>query len=484
MSKPKHLLESSKRKQAVLELSERLASERDEWIERNAWYYANDHRHMRFLVPEGVRVLDLGCGTGRLLAELKPSRGVGVDLSPQMISCASSKYPDLEFHVGDVEQPNVLDQLRGPFDCIILSDTIGTLDDCETTLGLLHPLCTRDSRVIVTYYSHLWEPLLYLAEKAGDRMPQATDLNWLSTKDICALLELADFDVVKYDRRQLCPKHLLGLGSLINSFLATLPLFSRLCLRNYIVASSSRHKTSPPLSATIVIPCRNEAGHIEQAIQRLPVFCEDQEILFVEGHSQDNTWSEIKRVIAAYPDLDIKASQQSGIGKGDAVRQGFAEARGEVLMILDADLTVPPETLPKFYNALISGRGDFVMGTRLVYPVEKAAMRFLNYWANRTFAALFSWLLRQRITDTLCGTKVLRRTDYEKIDATRSYFGNLDPFGDFDLILGAAKLNLRIIEIPIRYQAREYGETQISRFKHGWMLFKMFLVAYRKLQAS
>jgi glycosyltransferase involved in cell wall biosynthesis len=234
---------------------------------------------------------------------------------------------------------------------------------------------------------------------------------------------------------------------------------------------------------TVLIPCRNEAGNIEPAIKRVPRFAKEMEYLFVEGHSSDNTVDEIKRVIASYPELDIRLIQQDGKGKGNAVRNGFDAAKGEVMMILDADLTMPPEDLPKFYAAISSGKGEFINGSRLVYPMENEAMRFLNHVANWTFSKLFSWLLNQRFTDTLCGTKVLYKSDYERIAANRSYFGEFDPFGDFDLLFGAAKLNLKIVEVPIRYAARTYGTTQISRFTDGWLLLRMVAVAYRRLKA-
>jgi SAM-dependent methyltransferase len=472
----------SPRKAALCAHSDRLASERDAWIEKNAYFYAEDHRYMRFLVPEGKRVLELGCGTGQLLAAMKPNCGVGVDISPAMVEVAQRNHPDLEFRVGDIEDTACLEGLQGPFDVIVLSDTIGALEDIEATLAALHGLCDRDTRVIIAYYSMMWRPILSLADRLGLRMPQP-DTNWLSTKDITALLGLADFDVVKRDWRQLLPKRLFGVGSLVNRYIGTLPLLRKACLRNYVVARSLRKSESGALSATVVVPCRNERGNIEAAVQRIPRFCDDIEILFVEGNSQDDTYGEIERVVAAYPQLDIKAFRQDGVGKADAVRKGFNNARGDVLMILDADLTMPPEALPKFYNALVAGKGEFINGSRLVYPMEKEAMRFLNLLANHSFSVIFTWLLNQRITDTLCGTKVLRKTHYEQIAANQSYFGDFDPFGDFDLIFGAAKLNLKMIDIPIRYASRQYGETQISRFRHGWQLLKMVVFAYRKLQA-
>jgi len=469
------------RKRIISEHIDKMAPQRERWRSRNRYYHEDNENYLRFLVPEGLRVLDLGCGNGNLLSSLKPASGVGVDLSEQSISVAREKFPDLEFVVGDIEDGGLIKSLKGPFDVIILSDTIGFFTDCQETLENLHDLCTPETRLIISCFSWLWQPVLRLAEKLGLKMPQV-EMNWMATEDIFNLLQLADFEPVKAEWRLLFPKYCLGLGPLLNRYVAPLPVIRRLCLRNYTIARSMRKVSRENLSATVLVPCRNEEGNIEAAVQRIPRFCDDLEILFVEGNSQDNTLAEIERVIRQYSDLDIKVLVQDGVGKGDAVRKGFANARGEVLMILDGDLTMPPEDLPKFYEAVVSGKGEFVNGSRLVYPMEGQAMRFLNFWANRVFALLFTWLLNQRYTDTLCGTKVLRRNFYQKIEANRSYFGEFDPFGDFDLIFGATKLNLKTVEIPIRYADREYGETQISRFRHGWLLLKMVIFAFRKLK--
>lgn len=461
---------------------DRISSEREKWIQRNKYFYETDYAYMRFLVGKGARVLELGCGTGSLLSALEPSRGVGVDLSPEMIVKARAARPNLEFHVGDMESTEFLRSLSGPFDVIVLSDSIGTLYDCQKTFEALHCLCHRETRVVIAYYSSLWEPSLSLAEKVGWKMPQLQQ-SWLSLKDISNLLALAEFETVKTDLKQLLPMRLLGLGTLINRYIASLPVVRSLCLRQYVVARSLRHAGLDRPSVSIIVPCRNEAGNIEAVITRTPSFCEDTEFIFVEGNSTDDTFLECERIKAAYVDNDIKVLRQDGRGKGDAVRKGFAAARGDVLMILDADLTMPPEWLPKYYKAISEGKGEFINGTRLVYPCDKGAMQFLNAIANRIFALIFSYLLNQRFTDTLCGTKVLRRADYEKIAANRSYFGEFDPFGDFDLIFGAIKQNLKVVEIPIRYTDRSYGSTNISRFRHGWALLKMVVFAYRKLKA-
>jgi SAM-dependent methyltransferase len=469
------------RKVRIIEQADKLAEKRDRWIGKNSYFYKHDHSYMRFLVGDSKRILELGCGTGQLLDALNPSYGMGVDISANMVSVAQKNYPNLSFIQGDVEDNELISSLQGSFDFIILSDTIGYLDDCEEAFARLHSLCTSDTRLIISYYSWRWQPILDIGEKIGLKMP-SVEVNWLSTEDTMGFLHLADFEPVKREWRQLIPLSLFGLGSIVNRFIGTLPLIRRLSLRNYIVARPVREVGLKRLSATVLIPCRNEKGNIENAVKRLPDFCEDLEILYVEGNSQDDTLSEIHRVIAAYPNKDIKVLVQDGKGKGDAVRKGFDNARGDILMILDADLTTPPEDLPKFYKAIATGKGEYINGTRLVYPMDDQAMRFLNFWANRTFSILFTWLLNQRFTDTLCGTKVLTKKNYEKIVSNRSYFGEFDPFGDFDLIFGATKLNLKVIEVPVRYAAREYGETQISRFRHGWLLLKMVVFAYKKLK--
>ena len=474
-------MDLSSRKNNIKNHFDLLADRRSSWINRNKYFYKENEKYVQFLIGENKRVLELGCGTGQLLNALKPSYGVGIDLSEKTLNIAKKEFPHLEFIQGDMEDVNFISTLQGPFDYIILSDTLGYLDDCEEAFLGLHSLCVPETRLIISYYSWLWEPLLQLGEKLRLKMP-SVEMNWLSTEDTIGFLHLADFEPVKCDWLHLIPYNFFGLGFLINKVIGTLPVIRRLCMQNYIVARPTKDLELINPSATILIPCRNEKGNIEHAITRLPKFCKNMEIIYVEGGSEDGTLDEINRVIKSYPDKDIKVLVQDGKGKGDAVRKGFENASGDILMILDGDLTVPPEDLTKFYNAIASGKGEYINGTRLVYPMHGQAMRFLNYWANRIFSLLFTWLLNQRLTDTLCGTKVISKSNYMKIVDNRNYFGDFDPFGDFDLIFGSSKLNLKIVEVPIRYDERKYGETQISRFRHGWLLLKMVLFAYKKLK--
>lgn len=470
------------RKQATWDNSEREAARRGDWRRKASFFHEEDSRYLKFLIPPGLRVLELGCGRGDTLAMLKPSFGVGVDFSPAMIAEAKQTYPDLEFRVADIEDSDFLPDLTEPFDVVLIVDTLGSVEDCQALFERLHRFCSRETRLIAVYHSHLWYPVLKLAEKVGLRMPQPPQ-NVLSPADVEALAELGGFDFVKSERRLLSPIRMLGLGRLINRFLSPMPLLRHLSLRHYVVCRSARTVDDGLKSATVVVPARNERGNIEAAVKRVPRFCDDIEFIFIEGHSKDGTYEEMQRVQAAYPEMDIKIMRQPGKGKADAVFTAFDAARGDVLMILDADLTMPPEQLPKFWDAIRSGKGEFINGSRLVYPMEDEAMRFLNLIANRIFSILFSWLLNQRFTDTLCGTKVMRREDYRRLKEGRSYFGDFDPFGDFDLIFGASKLNLKAVEVPIRYANRTYGETQISRFSHGFMLLQMVSFAFFKIKA-
>jgi SAM-dependent methyltransferase len=471
------------RKREFLEYADANLSEHDGRTRFNAAYREADRKFMQFLVPPGKRILELGCGRGELLAALQPSYGVGVDFGARTVASARELHPDLHFVLGDAEDPATLAAVEGPFDYIVIADTIGMFEDIDGTLRRVHHLCTPSTRIIISYYSHLWEPILKFAEliKLRSRQPK---INYIATADFLNLMDLADFEVISHEQRQLIPLRWFGIGPFINRFIAPLPGIRQFCLRTYLVGRPVQEFPDRKFSVSVVIPCRNEKGNIESAILRMPRFGSAQEILFVEGNSSDGTFEECERVRDAYKEVwDIKVLKQDGKGKGDAVRKGFTAATGDVLMILDADLTMPPEMLPKYHAIIESGKAEFVNGTRLIYPMENEAMRPLNFIANRCFAYLFSYLVNTRLTDTLCGTKVLLRKDYEVLARERGYFGNFDPFGDFDLIFGAAKQNLKIIETPIHYKARTFGETQISRFRDGWLLLKMVWFAYRKLKA-
>jgi SAM-dependent methyltransferase len=440
------------------------------------YYHRLLERYYQFLVPGGSKVLEVGCGLGDLLHSLKPSRGVGVDFSPAMLEQARTRHSDLEFR----DSVEAISKTGETFDYIVLSDLVNDLPDVQGTLEALREVSHEGTRVVLNFFNNVWRPPLAAAEKMGAKSPTLPQ-NWLSSEDMANLLVLAGWELIKTEPRILWPLEAPGLETLLNRGMA--PIFRSFCLTVFQVARIQPNVTQKrEFSCSVVIPARNEAGNIEAAVLRTPEMGLGTEIIFIEGHSKDNTWAEIQRVQAAYPQRNIKVLKQQTKGKGGAVREAFAVASGDILFILDADLTMPPEQLPKFYEVARSGRGDFVNGVRLVYPMEQQAMQFLNMIANKFFGMAFTWLLGQPIKDTLCGTKVLFRKQYEEIARNRSYFGDFDPFGDFDLLFGAAKLNLKIVDLPIRYQARTYGETNINRWRHGWLLWRMVCFAARRLK--
>jgi len=434
-------------------------------------------RYYRLLIPKDAAVLEIGCGQGHLLKHLECSRKVGVDFSMRQLNEAGNNVPEGEFHCATGE---ALPDL-GTFDVIIMSDLLNHAADVQCLLVSVLKNANSSTRLLINSYNTLWKPILTLGAAVNIR-DQTPESSWLSGKDIENLLELSGWEVIKTFAKILWPLETPVVERLVNRWLA--PLMPAICLAIFQVARRRVEACdwNQKFSVSIVVPARNEAGNIEAAVTRTQSMGRWTELIFVEGGSKDETWAEIQRVRAAYPDRRIKAFKQSASGKGNAVREGFAAAEGDLLMILDADLTMPPEELPKFYDAIARNLGEFANGCRLVYPMESRAMRFLNMIANKFFGVSFSWLLGQHVKDTLCGTKVLRKTDYERIASNRAYFGEFDPFGDFDLLFGADKLNLKIVDIPIHYADRTYGTTNIDRWRHGVLLFRMLGFAAMKVK--
>jgi SAM-dependent methyltransferase len=445
-------------------------------------YLADDLRQALLrLIPADASVLEVGCGQGELLASLPNRVRTGVDMLPEVIATAQQRFPGITFQVAEAPALEGLPR----FDAIICDRLGHSVQDVRALLTSLRDRLTPGGRIFLTTFNYLWEVPARLAEQLGWKLPAPTS-NWFSETDFRNLFEITELEEVKHDDRLLLPIDVPLASSVLNRYLAKLPGGQLLSFyRIYVLRRRDRARYSerPAATVSVVVPARNEAGNIAAVAERTPRMGPWTELVFVEGHSTDDTWPKIQELLARYQGpLKLSAYQQTGKGKGDAVRLGFSRARGDLLMILDADLTVPPEDLPVFYQAAVKGNADFLQGTRLVYPMEQGAMRFFNKLGNIAFSRLFSHLLQQPIRDTLCGTKVIWRADYERLAAGRAYFGDFDPFGDFDLIFGAAKLNLKLGEIPVRYRDRTYGQTNISRWKHGWLLLKMAALAARKLR--
>ncbi|WP_417915240.1 glycosyltransferase [Candidatus Electronema sp. JM] len=442
------------------------------------FYHKSLCHYYRFFIPNGLRILELGCGEGGLLHSLRPSRGVGVDFSAKIVSEASCRYSDLEFICADIHDVNIDEK----FDVIILSDILNDCEDVQKILMHIRRNCHDRTRIIINYFNNTWRVPLILARRLKLARP-LLEQNWLAPQDIKNLLTLSGFEEISKKSFIALPVAVPLVTNFLNRFVIHIFPFSLFALTNFSISRPVPEKKKiEELTVSVIIAARNEAGHIEELLERIPPLGKKTEIIFVEGGSSDNTYEAIEQAIDKRISNDILLYRQQGKGKGDAVRLGFEKATGDILLILDADITVRPEDLPRFVQAIADGKGEFINGVRLVYPMQDEAMRFFNIIGNKFFSFAFSWLLNQQIKDTLCGTKVMWRKDYEVLAKNRHYFGDFDPFGDFDLIFGAAKMNLKIIDLPIRYQSRRYGTTNISRWRNGWTLLKMVVFASRKIK--
>jgi len=432
----------------------------------------------KFLIPKESKILEIGSGSGDLIGSLMPSYGVGIDVSTNMINFAKKKYPKLHFYEMSGESLNLE---KEKFEYIILSDVVNELWDLQKVLENIKPYCNSKTRIIFNYFSHLWKKPLEIGGVFGLNI-LSKDLNWFTKQDINNLLNLTGYSTIKSFSEIILPIKIPLVSNLINRFFPKIFPFSWFALANFLIAKPDDLNDNLDKTVSVVIAARNEKGNIDELLKRIPNLGKGTEVIFVEGHSTDGTYEKIVENIKGFKNFDCKVFKQNGIGKGDAIRLGFEKSKGEILMILDADITVDPEELKRFYDIIAHGKGEFVNGVRLVYPYQDQAMRFANLVGNKFFAIGFTWLLDQPIKDTLCGTKVLLAEDYKKISKNRNYFGDFDPFGDFDLLFGAAKLNLKIVELPIRYKARKYGSTNISRWQHGLLLFRMLIFAARRIK--
>jgi SAM-dependent methyltransferase len=451
------------------------------WRKRNLYYYKDLEALYQFWVESRAKVLEVGSGTGYLLQAVQPKSGLGIDINESAIEHAKARFPHLKFQVADIETF----QTDTSYDYILLGNTISYLHNIQQALQNIRELCHPNSRVVLTFHNPAWEPILNFATLIRQRIA-LPPLNWLNFEDVNNLLSLEGFEIISYGKRCLVPKQLPLLSWFCNRVLAPLPVINQLCLTEYAIARPIPNFSNTAVetkTCSVIIPVRNEAGNIENCINQLPRMGRHTEVIFVEGHSSDHSWEEIQRVQARYgSEWDIKICQQPGKGKGDAVRTGFEMASGDVLIILDSDLTVRPKDLPAFFKEIASGRCEMANGCRMVYPVSSEAMPWLNRMANRFFAWLLSFLLNTKIKDSLCGTKAMSRSHYLKLAENRSYFGNFDPFGDFDLLFGAAKLGLKIKDVPVRYFPRVYGSSNIQHYKEGMILLKMCLYAAKKIR--
>lgn len=466
------------RRNQIRDQHENIAHIREQWILKNGYFYDNLGAFLRFIVEPHKSIVLLRSELGQLMNFLAPSIAVGVDISRKMVDIASDKFPQYRF-ICDVPESVVLSE---KYDYIIFH-TLGEMIDIEKVLINAGRYSSNDSRIVIINYNYLWRPFISLAEKIKMKVPQPVQ-NWLNVPMIGNLLNLAGYEVIKRYDQILMPIRIPILSWFCNRVLAKIPLIKKLCFVQIIVARKNLHRSGDTISTvSVIVPCKNEKGNIEDAAKRIPEMGSGTEIIFCDDKSTDGTAEEIKRVMGLYPEKNIKLVRGPGINKAKNVWSGFDAASGEILMILDADLTVLPEELPYFYDALINGHGEFINGSRMIYPMDKDAMRPFNIVGNKFFSICFSYILGQRITDTLCGTKVLFRRDWNRLKGLVGTWGIDDRWGDYDLLFGAAKLHLKIVEVPVHYVERVYGETKMKkRLLNGFIMLRMCMAALRRFR--
>jgi len=460
------------------ESAESLAAQSlDNWQRIRGYYQQRLAQIYKHLVPPKMRVLELGCGQGDLLAALEPSRGVGIDLSEKMLERARERYPDFQFFHGDVHEALPSEK----FDFIIISDLLNDLRDVQRVLDLMAQCSLPSTRIILNAYSRLWQGPRWIARMMGAGKLQL-DQNWLSRNDVENLLYLSGFETIRAFSEITWPVKTPGFDTLCNRYLAKIAPFRWFALTNFIVARPQPKPATQPATVSVIIPAQNDASNIHRIFEEAPEMGFGTELIFVVRHSTDHTYEAIEHEIARWPNRRVKLLRHEGQGKADALRLGFAHADGDLLMTLDASLTVSPRDLPRFYEAWCSGKGELVNGVRLVYPAEVAPMGFPRVIGYKFFSMAFSWLFGQNVKDMLCGTKAISRSDYETLAANRAYFGDFDPFGDFDLLFGAAKYSLKIVDLPIRCEQLAADATNVEHWKRCWLLLRMVGTAMRKIK--
>jgi len=456
---------------ALVDYFNSIAPEWDMWRSRNRFY----HEYIKDLVGGAVvpdaSVLDIGCGTGDVLNFVGPRTGVGLNVADRLTRLARQKYPNLQFHTVDADAVSLSDGFRPEY--VISVNLLDHTYDVFELLASVRECVTERTLIVITTSNPLWAPLLWLASRIGRRSRESTR-NFITNRDISSILRVLGFDVVEAALALPVPVRIPLLSSVLNAALPDLPVLRYASSTQYVAARPRIPRE--PLSVSVVVPCFNEEGNVRACAERVPDMGAATEIIFVDDGSADGTRAAVLAAMEEDPRVRLIA-YNANHGKANAVRAGFDAAQNDVLMILDADMTVAPEDLPKFLAPLQGGTAEFVNGTRLVYPIEGHAMPTVNFVGNKAFCLLISWVLRQRVSDTLCGTKALLRRDYRSMPLSGS-----DRWGDFDLLFGAARQKLRILEIPIHYRERAAGESKMNVRRDGPRFLRASLAGWRMLR--
>src|SRR3989338_2088423 len=439
-----------------------VAEKYEYWRNKNLYYHNEITRFYKDIIPKNKNILEVGSADGYLLNELCPNRGVGVDISAQMIDIARKKFPHLNFVNSSIENYSYVHS----FDYIVLSNILEFVSDLYIFFSAMASKASPKTKMIITSINPLWEPAMKLATRLKMRIPVQMK-NFVTSKDIENMLNISGWEVIESNYRMFSPVKIPLISFFLNKLIPRLPVLKNLCIIQFIIAKPKQLFTiDHSLSCSVIIPCHNEEGNIEECIDRIPSLGSFTEVVVVDDGSNDKTATLVKNIQSGKKRVRL-ISYTPNKGKGHAVKTGFESATGDILIILDADMAVLPEELSKFYMVLASSQAEFINGTRMLYDMAPGAMKFINYLGNKIFGIILSFIIGQRNTDTLCGTKAFYNSDYMNFKMRRC------PWGDFDLLFEAARMKLKTVEMPVHYFPRREGRSKMKAFKHGLMLLKM-----------
>ena len=374
-----------------------------------------------------------------------------------------------------------LSTINKKYQRIILTDVVENYDDVFALLNIVSNLLTIDGKLIIssinTKYLILSRTLEFLKLKDSNE-----NTSYIHVKKIRNITSGVGLEYQKFYTKQLFPFSFFYVGNVINKIMEIISFQLNLGIKTYIIFRPAII-TNSKNSKSIIIPAKNEEGNLVELVSRIPKF-ENTEIIFSYGKSKDNTLKVMKQITQSNKLFKFKLVKQTKNGKANAVWEALNVVENDLIAILDADISVDPETLSDFFDIIEKNNADFVNGTRLIYDMEKNSMRFLNRIGNRFFQFFISKIIKEALTDSLCGTKVFKKSYLNDLYFWQNIFGKKDPFGDFDLIFAAAYSGQKIVEMPIVYRERKYGTTQIARFKDGFKLLFYLTASFSAFNTS
>ncbi len=374
-----------------------------------------------------------------------------------------------------------IENILSDCDTVVISDIEHQLNPAKNLLNLSR-IVGDNTKIILLSKNMVWMILIKILKLFFSFSPKKN--NFLPSSYLDNLYSSCNLELIRQEKIIALPINIPFLTKIINRIFR-LPLLNFFCMSNIAILkkkikNSSNHKD---LKISFIIPCKNEQDNIKVFEQKINENTEPDEYLFGDDNSSDKTSDEIDKLIEKLSDKKIIKYNGPGICKSENVYKGIDLSSGDIIVIYDADHTVSFEDIKFSVSIMKKTNVDFINCTRMIYPQKDGAMKFANFIGNTIFASLFSLLFKKKITDTLCGTKIFYKKDWEKIKENTSQWGMKDLWGDFDLLIGAYKNNLKITEVPVTYYERRENETKMtSLISNTLRMFFIVIYSYYKLR--